>query len=166
MNDREKLIEETLQKEGVEGLKKLNVTSDEIDRVVNRIDRKIEKLNMEGASLISKELGYNLPMDYCTYYSKQITTLHIKPNLFKVNNNEKMISYLFSMDKDSKTYIMNFQKFDSKYEQELVPFAELEFGDLLCFNRKNNSIVYYNHEEDSVTKVSDCWKDFEKTLYE
>ena len=60
MNDREKLIEETLQKEGVEGLKKLNVTSDEIDRVVNRIDRKIEKLNMEGASLISKELGYIL----------------------------------------------------------------------------------------------------------
>ena len=61
---------------------------------------------------------------------------------------------------------MNFQKFDSKHEQELVPFAELEFGDLLCFDRKDNSIVYYNHEKDSITKVSNSWKDFEETLYE
>lgn len=166
MNDREKLIEETLKKEGIEGLKKLNVTNEEIDKVVNEIDKKIKKLNMEETLLISKELGYNLPIDYCTYYSKQITSLHIKPNLFKVDNNEKMISYLFSMDKDSKTYIINFQKFDSEYEQNLVPFAELEFGDLLCFDRKDNSIVYYNHEEDSIAKVSQSWKDFEESLYE
>lgn len=88
------------------------------------------------------------------------------PNLLKINNIEKMIRHLFSMDENSKTYIMKFQKFDSNYEKQLVPFAELEFGDLLCFDRNTNDIIYYNHEQDTISKVADNWQQLKDMLYE
>ena len=163
--DREKEILEIYKNEGIDGLKRVNATSDEIDKIVNKIDDKIKQLNLEEMNNISNQLSYNFPSDYRDFYSSQIS-LHIKPNLFKVGNVEKMISYLFSMDENSKTYIMNFQKFDSEYEKILIPFAELEFGDLLCFDRNNNEIIYYNHEQDTIQKVADNWQQFRDMLYE
>lgn len=165
MEDREKLIIETLKKEGREGLKNINVTTEEIDEVVNNIDKKIRMLNMEGTLAVSKELDYNLPIDYCVFYSKQMN-LHIKPNLFKVNGNEKIINTLLSMDKDSKNFILNLQISDSKYKDRLVTFALLEFGDSLCFDKNDNSIVYYNHESDEIDKVANSWEELESMLYE
>ena len=165
MEDREKLIMETLKKEGREGLKKINVTTEEIDEVVNSIDKKIRMLNMEGTLAVSKELEYNLPIDYCVFYSKQMN-LHIKPNLFKVDGKEKVINTLLSMDKDSKHFILNLQVSDSQYKDRLVTFALLEFGDSLCFDKNDNSIVCYNHESDEFNKVANSWEEFEGMLYE
>ena len=113
---------------------------------------------------VENELGYVFPLDYCTYYQEQ-SDLHVKPNLFKVNDNEKVINRLFSMNKDDREYIVKFQSFDSEYKDELVPFAVLEFGDLLCFSREDNSIIYYNHDLDTVTKVADTFNHFKDMLY-
>lgn len=165
MEDREKLIVETLKKKGREGLKELNVSSEEIDKIVANIDKKLGQLNMEQTLAVSKELDYNLPIDYCVYYAKQIN-LHIKPNLFKVNGKEKMINSLLSMDSDSKVFILNYQKIDSQYNGQIVPFALLEFGDTLCFDKSDNSIVYYDHETDAIEKLADKWDDFQESLYE
>jgi len=165
MEDREKLIVETLKEKGREGLKELNVSSEEIDKIVANIDKKLGQLNMEQTLAVSKELDYNLPIDYCVYYAKQIN-LHIKPNLFKVNGKEKMINSLLSMDSDSKVFILNYQKIDSQYNGQIVPFALLEFGDSLCFDKNDNSIVYYDHETDTIEKVADNWDEFKDTLYE
>jgi len=165
MEDREKLIMETLQKKGRAGLQEIGVTPEEIDKVVNTIDKKIRMLNMEGTLAVSKKLDYNLPIDYCVFYSKQMN-LHIKPNLFKVNGKEKIINTLLSMDTDSKSFILNYQNIDSQYKGRIVPFALLEFGDSLCFDKNDNSIVYYEHETDSIEKVADKWEEFEGILYE
>lgn len=148
-----------------EEIKKINLTAEQIDNLVGKIDNKIAILNMKETMAVSELLGYNLPIDYCTFYSKQLT-LHIKPNLFKVNNVEKIIRYLFSMDKDNKNYIMKFQYLDSQYNEKIVPFAELEFGDLLCFNKEDDTIVYYDHEQDKIATLAKNWTDFRATLYE
>lgn len=121
-------------------------------------------MNTEIIKKVSKQLNYDIPVDYQNFYLSQ-ESLHIKPNMFKINNNEKMISYLFSMDENSKTYIIKFQSFDSQYEKQLIPFAELEFGDLLCFDRNSNEIIYYNHELDIIEKVADNWHQLEGNLY-
>lgn len=165
MEDREKLIVETLKEKGREGLKELNVSSEEIDKIVANIDKKLGQLNMEQTLAVSKKLDYNLPIDYCVYYAKQIN-LHIKPNLFKVNGKEKMINSLLSMNSDSKVFILNYQKIDSQYNGQIVPFALLEFGDTLCFNKSDNSIVYYDHENDTIEKLADKWDEFQGSLYE
>lgn len=164
MEDREKLILETLKEKGRKGLKEINVSNEEIDKIVDNIDKKLSQLNLEQTLSVSKELDYNLPIDYCVYYAKQIN-LHIKPNLFKVNGKEKIINSLLSMDIDSKLYILNYQKIDSQYNGKIVPFALLEFGDYLCFDKNNNNIVYYNHETDTVEPISKNWDDFYKILY-
>lgn len=164
MDEKEKLIIETLKEKGKAGLKELNISSEDIDKVVTSIDKKLVQLNMEQTLVISKELGYNLPIDYCVYYAKQIN-LHIKPNLFKINDIEKKINSLLSMDSDSKVFILNYQKIDSQYNGKIVPFALLEFGDYLCFDKNNNNIVYYNHETDTVEPISKNWDDFYKILY-
>ena len=164
MDEKEKLIIETLKEKGKAGLKELNISNEDIDKVVTSIDKKLVQLNMDQTLVISKELGYNLPIDYCVYYAKQIN-LHIKPNLFKINNIEKKINSLLSMDSDSKVFILNYQKIDSQYNGKIVPFALLEFGDYLCFDKNNNNIVYYNHETDTVETISKNWDDFYKILY-
>lgn len=163
--NREKEILEVYKNEGVNGLKRLNVTNDEIDNIVNGIDAEIKQLNIEAIKCISNKLKYTFPSDYCEFYSSQLD-LHIKPNLFKVDNKEKIISYLFSMEESNKLSIIKFQNIDSEYEKQLIPFAALEFGDLLCFDKNNNDIVYYNHEQDSIIKVADNWKQLEGMLYE
>lgn len=165
MEDREKLIVEILKEKGREGLKELNVSNEEIDKIVANIDKKLGQLNLEQTLSVSKKLDYNLPIDYCVYYAKQIN-LHIKPNLFKVHGKEKMIQTLLSMDTDSKVFILNYQEIDSQYKGQIVPFALLEFGDNLCFNKSDNSIVYYEHENDTIEKVADKWDEFVKSLYE
>ena len=70
------------------------------------------------------------------------------------------------MDPNSKTYILKFQNFDSELKDKLVPFAELEFGDTLCFERETNKIVIYNHETDTIDVVANDWNNFIKELYD
>ena len=164
MEKREKEIIKTLREKGKDGLKALNVTGEEIDKIVSKIDEKMKLLGMEETKEISKKLNYNLPIDYCVFYSKQLDE-HIKPNLFKLGNNIKSIRVLMSMNPDSKNYIMKFQQFDSQYKDKIVPFAQLEFGDLLCFEKNSNDIVYYDHETDQITKLAKKWDDFVKELY-
>lgn len=165
MEDREKLILETLKEKGREGLKEINVSNEEIEKIVDNIDKKLSQFNLEQTLSVSKELDYNLPIDYCIYYAKQIN-LHIKPNLFKINGKEKIIDSLLSMNIDSKLFILNYQKIDSQYNERIIPFALLEFGDNLCFNKSDNSIVYYDHENDTIEKIADKWDEFAKSLYE
>ena len=109
------------------------------------------------------KLHFSCWLSWILYVSQD--SLHIKPNLFKIGEIEKMIRCLFSIDKNSKTYIIKFQKFDSKYEKQLVPFAELELGDLLCFDRNTNEIVYYDHEQDATAKIADNWEQLSAILY-
>ena len=130
---------------------------------MNEKAKNIELLERELID-ISQKLNYEFPSEYCAFYIKQLTP-YIKPDLFKVNGKEKKISYLFTTNSDDKKCILNFQKFDSEYEKILVPFAELEFGDLLCFNRNENSVIYYDHENDTITKVANSWEDFYRNLY-
>ena len=66
MDEKEKLIIETLKEKGKAGLKELNISNEDIDKVVTSIDKKLVQLNMEQTLVISKELGYNLPI-VCNY---------------------------------------------------------------------------------------------------
>ena len=140
------------------------ISKDKIEFLSKEIDNRLAMLNLEDAIDVANKLNYNLPIDYCVYYAKQLN-LHIKPNLFKINTTEKVINSLLSFDSNSKMFILNYQKIDSQYNGKIVPFALLEFGDYLCFDKNNNNIVYYNHETDTVEPISKNWDNFYKILY-
>jgi len=168
VNSRRKQIVEALFNKDQNKLKELKVTNEEVDSLLKVIDRKIEKLDLETLNYIDnveKEINYKFPQDYKNYLLGD-ESLKLKNNMFVLENGiEKIVRYLFSMDSNSKTYILKFQKFDSGLNDKLVPFAELEFGDMLCFDRSSNDIVIYNHETDTMTFVASNWNDFFNSLY-
>jgi len=160
MEDREKLIIETLKEKGREGLKELKVSNEEIESVLKSIDKRIEKLDseiLEYISNVEKEINYTFTEEYKNYLLKHSSLKPEKNVLVLSNGTEKLVRYFYSMDPNSKTYILKFQNFDSELREKLVPFAELEFGDTLCFERESNKIVAYNHELDTIDVIANDW---------
>lgn len=115
-------------------------------------------------TVVEESIHYVFPFEYKNYLLHH-ATLRKDTKAFKVGEEEKIIRYFYSMDPDSKTYILKFQKFDSNFSERLVPVAELEFGDTICFERDTNKIFWYNHELDTATFVADTWECFVNQLY-
>jgi hypothetical protein len=114
---------------------------------------------------IEEKINYSFPQDYASYIENS-KPLRFENNLFKTaNNTEKVLRYLYSFDENEKNYILKFQSFDSEFKNKVVPFAELEFGDLLCFDRNNNNVVLYNHELDEIEIVANSFTEFLDKLY-
>lgn len=52
------------------------------------------------------------------------------------------------------------------FDKDIIPFGIDPFGNYICYNGKDGSIVFFDHEEDSITKISDSLEDFLNLLYE
>ena len=168
-NSRARQIIDALSNKDQDRLKELNVSNEEIESILKSIDRKLEKLNSEILEFIynvEKEINYTFVEDYKNHLLKHTSLKPEKNILGLANGTEKLVRYFYSMDPNSKTYILKFQNFDSELKDKLVPFAELEFGDTLCFERKTNKIVIYNHETDTIDVVANDWNNFIKELYD
>lgn len=168
-NSRARQIIDALSNKDQDRLKELNVSNEEIESILKSIDRKLEKLNSEILEFIynvEKEINYTFVEDYKNHLLKHTSLKPEKNILGLANGTEKLVRYFYSMDPNSKTYILKFQNFDSELKDKFVPFAELEFGDTLCFERKTNKIVIYNHETDTIDVVANDWNNFIKELYD
>lgn len=168
-SSRVRQIIDALSNEDQDKLKELNVSNEEIENVLKSIDKKAEKLDseiLEYINNVEKEINYTFVEEYKNYLLKHSSLKPDKNVLGLSNGTEKIVRYLYSVDPSSKTYILKFQNFDSKLKNKLVPFAELEFGDILCFERETNKIVIYNHETDTIDFIANNWNDFIKELYD
>lgn len=168
-NNRNKQIIEALSNKDQAKLKELKVSTEELESVLKSIDNKIEKLDSEILQYISnveKEINYTFAKDYKKYLLNNSVLKPEKNILGMSNGNEKLVRYFYSMDPNNKTYILKFQSFDSELKNKLVPFAELEFGDILCFERETNKIGIYNHEADTFDIIANNWNSFIKELYD
>lgn len=168
-NSRTRQIIDALSDKNQVKLKDLNLSNNEIESALKSIDKKTEKLDseiLEYINNVEKEINYNFTEEYKNYLLNH-SSLKPKKNILGLSNGtEKLVRYFYSMEPDSKTYILKFQNFDSKLKDKLVPFAELEFGDTLCFERESNKIVVYNHEADTIENIADDWTIFIKELYD
>ena len=149
----------------IEELNKL--TEKEKEKLLNKIDSNInaiDELNLK-IQEVEKTLNYKFPNDYKNYLLR-LMPFKMKRCIFEISaNKNKVINTLFGMDKDDKNYILDNQQFDSKFENVLIPFASLEFGDMLCFNRETNKIVIYNHEEDEFDEVARNFNELQDKLF-
>ena len=110
--------------------------------------------------MVESIIGYTFPSDFKDYY-KSLDDIRINKEV-SIDDNKKMLRYFYSMDAESKLYLVKYLNFDSKYNTVLIPFAEFEFGDLLCFDKNTNFIFLYNHEEDKIIKVCENFSEFIK----
>jgi len=168
-HSRTKEIIDALSNKDQDKLKRLEVTNEEIESILKSINNKIEKLDYEILQYIinvEKQVNYNFVEDYKNYLLNH-TELKPEKNILELSNGvEKLVRYFYSMDPNSKTYILKFQGLDSEFKNKLVPFGELEFGDTLCFERESNKIVVYNHENDTIDLVANDWNIFMAKLYD
>lgn len=167
--ERKNIIYEALKNKNQEKLKELKVSNEEIGSILKTIDNRIEKLNseiLEYISNVEKKINYTFKEEYKNYLLKH-SVLKLDKNILGLpTGEEKSVKYFYSMDPSSKTYILNFQSFDSELKDKIIPFAELEFGDTVCFERETNKIGIYNHETDNFNIIADDWNTFIKELYD
>lgn len=167
--ERKKFIYESLKSKNQEKLKELNVSDEEINEILSEIDNGLEKLDseiLEYINIVETQINYTFVGDYKKYLLNNSVLKPEKNILGLPNGNEKIIRYFYSMDSNSKNYILKFQSFDSELKDKIIPFAELEFGDTLCFERETNEIGIYNHEADTFDIIADDWNTFIKELYD
>ena len=148
--------------------KKSEVYSKDMNKKFNDlkdyIDDNIKLVNFESINECRKNNKLYFPFDYCVFYANQLD-LHISPNTFDFNKVQKKIKCLLSTYNDSEYNIMKHQCFDDKFEDKLVAFALLDSNDLLCFEKNEHYIVYYDSKNKEIVKIADTWKEFEDKLY-
>ena len=80
---------------------------------------------------------------------------------------ERVLKSFLSFNKEDKENVWNI--FDWNKEEltdRYIPFGIDNFGNLICFDRNNDQIVFVNHEDMSVENISDDFDDFMNGLYE
>ena len=110
-------------------------------------------LNYKGISKdiiesVEHRLQISLPDDY-----KQVVLEYDggypSPNRFKVGKNIEIFNNLISLDKNEYNNIYEIlEDLQNRIGNQLIPFAEDGFGNLLCFDYSaDKNIVFWNHEK-------------------
>lgn len=187
MKDERKIeILTALENNDNDKLNELNITTEEIDTLINDIDNKIKDIEIKekndndelikaidrridkitklenNMKDIEKELNYTFPNDYKDYILK-LLPLHLK-RVFKDGDIERVFRYLNSFDSSDRTYILKAQQFDSEYKKSLIPIGLFEFGDLLCYERDTNKVAIYDHEQDKYEIIADSFNEFKNKI--
>ncbi|EEL55266.1 SMI1 / KNR4 [Bacillus cereus Rock4-2] len=77
---------------------------------------------------------------------------NVEPEIFNVNNHERVFGTLLSFDENSDEYIVEvYNDFSDTLPKELIPFAFDPAGNLICFDYKNHEenpiVVFWEHED-------------------
>lgn len=116
-SSRAKQIIDALSNKDQDKLRELNVSNEEIENVLKSIDKKIEKLDseiLEYINNVEKEINYTFVEEYKNYLLKHSSLKPEKNILGLPNGTEKIVRHFYSMDPNSKTFILKFQSFDSE----------------------------------------------------
>lgn len=87
----------------------------------------------------------------------------------KVDSRERVFKSLLSFNTEDKENIFDVHKWlESKLHKNLVPFAIDPAGNYFCFDYKNSdkmSVVYWNHENQSISKICNNFSELLEELY-
>ena len=83
-----------------------------------------------------------------------------------VEGEELEVKALLSFNKEDVENIYNvINYFKEHFQGRIVPIATEPSGNYFCINLTNNSIVYWNHETNKETLISNGIKEFLMSLY-
>ena len=81
---------------------------------------------------------------------------------------ERVFDTLLSFDPEDPGNIWTYQYWDDDeagLKDKYICFADSCFGDPICFDRRDDSVVFVDHETGSVEKIADSFDDFLNCLY-
>ncbi|HAB60196.1 MAG TPA: SMI1/KNR4 family protein [Lachnospiraceae bacterium] len=98
------------------------------------------------------------------------------PDTFYIENNEETLNNLLSLHKDNESYLLRvYQNVIDRILEKIIPFARDPFGNLLCFDYRNNGqpiIVFWDHEkafndkEKAITFICNTFAELLNMLHE
>lgn len=110
-------------------------------------------LNYKGSSIdiiesVEHRLQITLPEDYKQFVLKYDGG-YPNPNHFKVDGKVEIFNNLISLDENEYNNIYEIlEDLQDRIGDQLIPFAEDGFGNLLCFDYSaNKNIVFWDHEK-------------------
>jgi len=145
---------------------------------MNNSIRWISENDIVKESIIEKVesiLGVKFPNDYIEIIIKN-NGGYPKPNRFNLNGNEEVFNNLLSFDEEDCSNIINtYNDTKDRLIEKIIPFAEDPFGNMICFDYRNNNqpvIVFWEHEiafndkEKAIKYICNSFSDLLSILHE
>lgn len=84
---------------------------------------------------------------------------------FMLKVDEKVLGAILSFNPDEKEADSFESAMNIGFEKNIVPFGIDPFGNYICYNTTDKSIMFFDHEEDSLEKVASSLEEFLGMLY-
>lgn len=113
---------------------------------------------------ISSKYNVTIPDDLAKLLKKANAATPSKTK-FMVKVDEKILGAILSFN-PGETEADSFETaMTIDFEKDIVPFGIDPFGNYICYNVKDSTIIFFDHEEDSLTVIANSLREFLEMLY-
>ncbi len=84
---------------------------------------------------------------------------------FMLKVDEKILGAILSFNPNEKEADSFESAMNIGFEKNMVPFGIDPFGNYICYNTTNNSIMFFDHEEDTLEEIASSLDGFLGKLY-
>lgn len=125
---------------------------------------KIEIADENVFAELEKEYGIVFPDELKTFIEENNAATPSKYN-FMVGNVEKVFGAVLSFNRGENDTDTVFTALAAIDDTQIVPFGIDSFGNYICYSTTNHDIVFWDHENGSVTSTEKNLPDFIASLY-
>ena len=121
-------------------------------------------LDEDAIATISNKYSVIIPDDLRKLLEKANAATPSKTK-FMLKVDEKVLGAILSFNPGEKEADSFEVAMKGEFAKDILPFGIDPFGNYICYNVNNGEIVFFDHEEDSMTVISSSLKNFINTLY-
>ena len=125
---------------------------------------KIDVVNPEVFAEIEKERKITFPDELKELIIEANAATPAKYN-FMAGSSEKVLGAVLSFNRNETDTDSVFFFLCAVTDTNLLPFGIDPFGNYICYSLSNNKVVFWDHETDGITVVSDSLSAFLNSLY-
>lgn len=125
---------------------------------------KIALANADVFAEIEKERNISFPNELKKLIMEANAATPSKYN-FMIGNTEKVFGAVLSFNRNESDTDTVFTALNAIKDVNLIPFGIDPFGNYICYSVRDKRIVFWDHESDNVTSISDNLAEFLADLY-
>ena len=120
-----------------------------------------EEITEEEIKNVELKLKFEFPEDFKEFIKKN-NGGYPKRRIFKLNGSEEVVDHFLSFKENDIENIIEFNQLEDSegIRDTVVAIAIDPFGNYIVFNREDNKIMFYEHEEDSKFYLADTFTEF------
>lgn len=84
---------------------------------------------------------------------------------FMLKVDERILGAVLSFNPNEKEADSFESAMNIGFEKDMIPFGIDPFGNYICYNTANNSIMFFDHEEDNLEEIASSLEEFLSKLY-